>query len=114
MKRKLIKRNKRKYVTVLGIPYEYLSLFFGYEAIKYNSITRYRHRYTVVQDYKKAFITRTKRIYVPIHVTNKSRRSRIKRKLIEYLTFYSIEEFNKKFKLNYKYDDLRMNRKNDI
>lgn len=102
MKRKLIKRNKMKmtfcmknkllYILRRDPSYQYFRLSF-----------KYNEAHVLERAYRRNKFS--KMIHVPLEITSRNRRSRIRNKEIACCVFPNIDQFNERYELNMKLED---------
>ncbi|AQW88702.1 hypothetical protein pEaSNUABM50_00173 [Erwinia phage pEa_SNUABM_50] len=105
MKRKIVKRNKAKMTFWINNPFWYKVVHQNREHFEQ---TRNRKKYVEVFDHVNAYrITeRSERIMVPILITSKVKRSRIKNRLHAYRSFKNLEEMNNECGTAYTIDEI--------
>ncbi|SOK58448.1 hypothetical protein [Yersinia phage fHe-Yen9-04] len=107
MKRKIIKLNKSKMTF-------WVKNIFWYKVVHQNRIftqqSKLRHKYVEVLDYDNAFrmFEGCNVIFVPIIVSSKVKRSRVKNKVNAYLHVNNITKFNEMSGLNKSIDDINV------
>lgn len=106
MKSKLTSKNKKMYSELLKLDWFVLKL------IRYNNndLVKYKYRYNSITDVSNArfMFDGSDMITVPILLTSKNRRSRIKNKNNGFRVFRTLKAFNSEFNLNLKKEDLYM------
>lgn len=104
MKRKIIKRNKKKYKYIFGLGSFYIRLIYRLRTT--HQIDKLKHKYYTVLDFENAGTLCNSLISVPVITKAKCKKSRINQ-INSYRVFSSIEEFNKESGLNYKLRDIK-------
>ena len=106
MKKKLIKRNKKKYSQLIREYGNLLSLRYSLQDDSY--IIKHRHRYIETEDFKNAFKISDKSIWisVPISVSSLNKKSRVKNRVLSYVVVMGIEDFNKEYSTDLELSDI--------
>lgn len=104
MKKKLKRRNCKKWSEVLKLPFIYRVLIMNDRA---NMKQKKRTDYKRVERYDLAYRFGSRgTIMVPVYRSSHNKRSRIQNELDGKLAFISIERFNERFSVTYKAEDL--------
>lgn len=106
MKKKLIKRNKKKYSSLIR-KYGYMLRLF-YRVGDDDYIRKFKHRYTEIEDFKNAsrLFDDDDWISVPISVSSRNKKSRVQNRVHSYLVVLGIDEFNETYGTNLKISDI--------